>query len=138
MIKVQAIGHLGKDATVNNVNGKSVINFSVAHTEKFKDAHGNTKEKTIWVECSYWTDKTAIAPYLKKGTQVYVEGQPEVREWESNGKQGASLTCRVLSVQLLGGGNNNTAPAPVEKTVAGASAIKDEMDDSKVFSDLPF
>ena len=58
MIKLQAIGHLGKDATTNAVNGKNVINFSVAHTEKYKDQQGNQKEKTVWVECSYWTEKT--------------------------------------------------------------------------------
>src|SRR6476469_3252569 len=113
MIKLQAIGHLGKDCTVNNVNGKNVMNFSVAHTEKFKDASGQQKEKTIWVDCAYWSERTAIAPYLKKGTQVYVEGAPEVRTYQTqDGKQGASLTLRVLSVQLLGtknegGGNNN-------------------------------
>ena len=72
MIKTQVIGHLGKDAVVTSVLGKTVINFSVAHTEKFKDASGAVKEKTTWVDCSNWTDKTAIAPYLKKGTQVYV------------------------------------------------------------------
>jgi single-strand DNA-binding protein len=71
MIKLQVIGNLGKDGVVNNVNGKNVINFSVAHTEKFKDAQGVQKDKTIWVECAYWTDRTGIAPYLKKGTQVY-------------------------------------------------------------------
>jgi hypothetical protein len=66
MIKLLVIGNLGKDAIVNNVNGKNVINFSVAHTEKYKDAQGNPKDRTVWVECAYWTDKTAIAPYLKK------------------------------------------------------------------------
>lgn len=66
MIKLQVIGNLGRDCVVNNVNGKNVINFSVAHTEKFKDAQGQQKDKTTWVECAYWTDRTAIAPYLKK------------------------------------------------------------------------
>jgi single-strand DNA-binding protein len=54
MIKIQVIGHLGKDAIVNNVNGKTVINFSVCHTEKFKDTQGNLKEKTVWCECAQW------------------------------------------------------------------------------------
>lgn len=104
MIKLQVIGHLGKDAGVNTVNGKSVINFTVAHTERFKDAQGNQKDKTIWVDCAYWTDRTAVAPYLKKGTQVYVEGQPDVRTYTTqDGRNGATLTVRVLSVQLLGG-----------------------------------
>jgi single-strand DNA-binding protein len=103
MIKLLAIGNLGKDCVVNNVNGKSVINFSVAHTEKFRDAQGQQKDKTVWVECAYWTDRVAIAPYLKKGTQVYVEGTPDIRTYTTgDGRQGTSLTLRVGSVQLLG------------------------------------
>lgn len=113
MIKLTAIGNLGKDCTVNTVNNKTVINFSVAHTEKFKDSMGVQKDKTIWVECAYWTDRTAIAPYLKKGTQVYVEGSPEVRTYTTkDGGTGSSLTLRVQSVQLLGQkGNEGGAPA---------------------------
>src|SRR6478609_1066789 len=103
MIKLMVIGNLGKDCIVNNVNGKNVINFSVAHTEKFKDSSGAQREKTTWVECAYWTDRTGISPYLKKGTQVYAEGTPEVRTYQTNdGKSGASLSLRVQSVQLLG------------------------------------
>lgn len=108
MIKLTAIGNLGKDCTVNTVNNKTVINFSVAHTEKFKDNMGVQKDKTIWVECAYWTDKTAIAPYLKKGTQVYVEGIPDLRTYTTNdGRNATSLTLRVQSVQLIGGKAGN-------------------------------
>ena len=108
MIKLQVIGHLGKDCVVNNVNGKNVINFSVAHAEKFKDAQGVQRDKTIWVECAYWTDRTAIAPYLKKGTQVYAEGQPDVRNYTTKeGTPGSSLSLRISTVQLLGGRNDN-------------------------------
>lgn len=110
MIKLQVIGHLGKDCVTNTVNGKNVINFSVAHTEKFKDAQGNQKDKTIWVECAYWTDRTAIAPYLRKGTQVYAEGTPELRTYPKNdGTTGASLILRVVNVQLLGSRNDNNS-----------------------------
>src|SRR5580704_5028416 len=99
MIKMQVIGNLGKDCVTNLVNGKNVINFNVAHTEK-----------TVWVDCAYWTDRTAIAPYLKKGTQVYAEGIPDLRTYQkTDGTQGVSLTLRVLSVQLLGSRNNNEA-----------------------------
>lgn len=108
MIKTQVIGHLGKDAVVNNVGGKTVINFSVAHTEKFKDANGGLKEKTTWVDCSNWTDKTAIAPYLKKGTQVYVEGTPDSRAYlNQDNKPASSITLRVSSIQLLGSPEKN-------------------------------
>lgn len=103
MIKLQVIGNLGKDCLTNSVNGKSVINFNVAHTEKFKDSQGQVKEKTTWVECAYWTDRTAVAQYLRRGTQVFVEGTPEVRHYTKNdGTAGASLSLRVGMVQLLG------------------------------------
>ncbi len=106
MIKLQVIGNLGKDAVVNNVNGKTVINFTVAHTERYKDAQGVQKDRTTWVDCAYWTDRTAVAPYLKKGTQVYVEGNPDVRTFATqDGRQGAALTLRISTVQLLGSKN---------------------------------
>ncbi len=104
MIKLQVIGNLGKDAVLNNVNGKNVINFTVAHTERYKDAQGVQKDRTTWVDCAYWTDRTAVAPYLKKGTMVYVEGTPDVRTYTTaDGRNGASLTLRTLNIQLLGG-----------------------------------
>jgi single-strand DNA-binding protein len=104
MIKLQVIGHLGKDCTTNVVNGKNVINFSVAHSERYKDATGTQKEKTTWVECAYWTERTAIAPYLKKGQLVYVEGNPEARAYQkADGTAASSLSMRISSVQLLGG-----------------------------------
>jgi single-strand DNA-binding protein len=120
MIKLMVIGNLGKDCIVNTVNGKNVINFSVAHTEKFKDSSGSQREKTTWVECAYWTDRTGISPYLKKGTQVYVEGTPDVRTYQTNdGKSGASLSLRVQSVQLLGSrgeGLGNVPAQPADRT----------------------
>src|SRR6185295_13785328 len=146
MIKLQVIGNLGKDCVTNTVNGKNVINFSVAHTEKFKDAQGNQKDKTIWVECAYWTDRTGITPYLTKGKTVYVEGSPEVKTYTTNdGRSGASLTMRVQNVQLVGGrsestpeGYNqgasygNSSPASSRSNVPAASDITEPMDD------LPF
>lgn len=118
MIKMQVIGRLGKDCVVNAVNGKNVINFTVAHSEKYKDSQGNNQEKTTWVDCAYWTDRTAVAPYLTKGTQVYVEGSPEVRSFQrQDGTAGASLSMRVREVQLLGSkneggmGNNDSQPS---------------------------
>jgi single-strand DNA-binding protein len=106
MIKLQVIGNLGKDALINNVNGRNVINFTVAHTERYKDAQGVQKDKTTWVDCAYWTDKTAIAPYLKKGTQVYAEGIPDVRTFTTqDGRPGAALALRISIVQLLGSKN---------------------------------
>lgn len=104
MIKLQIIGNLGKDCIVKEVNGKNVINFSVAHTERFKDSTGAQRERTTWVECAFWTDRTAVAPYLKKGQLVYVEGSPEADGYMNKDNQAsATLRMRVRDVQLLGG-----------------------------------
>ena len=123
MIKLMVIGNLGKDCIVNTVNGKNVINFSVAHTEKFKDSSGAAREKTTWVECAYWTDRTGIAPYLKKGTQIYAEGTPEIRTYQTNeGKSGASLSLRVQHVQLLGTrGEGVGGMQPQERTYSNSN-----------------
>jgi single-strand DNA-binding protein len=121
MIKLQVIGNLGKDCMVNMVNGKNVINFSVAHTEKYRDSSGVQKEKTTWVECAYWTDRTAISPYLKKGQQVFVEGTPEIRNFTRNdGTTGSSLSLRVQYVQLVG----RVDAQPMENGVATSPAMQ--------------
>ena len=104
MIKLQIVGNLGADCIQKEVNGKNVINFNVAHTEKFKDAQGNTKEKTTWVNCAYWTDRTAVSQYLMKGKMVYVEGTPEAEGYTNKeGQVAATLRMRVQNLQLLGG-----------------------------------
>jgi len=146
MIKMQVIGRLGKDCVVNTVNGKSVINFTVAHSEKYKDSGGNNQEKTTWVDCAYWTDRTAVAPYLTKGTQVFVEGTPEVRSFQRNdGTAGASLSMRIRDVQLLGSKNEGGSPSgnmdsgmssnrqETTSSTSSASMNNDDMTD-----DLPF
>jgi single-strand DNA-binding protein len=138
MIKMQVIGNLGKDCIVNTVNGKNVINFTVAHTEKYRDSHGNNQEKTTWVDCAYWTDRTALAPYLQKGQQVFVEGTPEVRSFTRNyGSAGASLSLRVKEVQLLGrrsegvGGTMGETSAPARQEAPNPVGLD-------VSDDLPF
>ena len=141
MIKLQAIGHLGKDCITNTVNGKNVINFSVAHSEKYKDAQGNLVEKTTWVDCAYWTDRTAISQYLRKGTQVFVEGAPEVRTFAKNdGSTGASLTMKVFNIQLLGGRSENNSQAPASQG-SGYNANREQnvaQEMSEPVDDLPF
>lgn len=116
MLKTTLIGSLGQSATVNNVNGKTVINFSVAHSEKYKDQNGQLVNKVLWVAVSYWSEKTAIAQYLKKGTQVFLEGLPSVDTYKNReGQIMPQLKLRATMVQLLGGNkqeNNNQQPAP--------------------------
>ena len=148
MIKLQIIGNLGKDCIVKEINGKHVINFSVAHTERFKDAQGNQKERTTWVECAYWTDRTAIAPYLVKGTSVYAEGSPEADPYTNKeGQAAATLRMRVQNIQLLGGnkeGQSTQGAASNSGNVTNAGmgtapVVKTEtVNTSAPVDDLPF
>jgi single-strand DNA-binding protein len=143
MIKMQIIGNLGKDCVVNTVNGKNVINFTVAHTEKYKDSQGNMQEKTTWVDCAYWTDRTAVAQYLTKGKQIYAEGQPEVRTFtRQDGTSGASLSLRVREVQLLGGRSEGTGSPSYSGSASASSgsgsSVPSANDITEPVDDLPF
>ena len=146
MIKLQVIGNLGADCIQKEINGKTVINFNVAHSEKYKDAQGNLKERTTWVNCAYWTDKTAIAQYLTRGTTVYAEGSPEADAYTNKeGQAAATLRMRVQNVQLLGGANRDNQGAN-SGTVSHATAapttvqpvVRTAPDSMPVTDDLPF
>ena len=144
MIKLQIIGNLGKDCIVKEVNGKNVINFSVAHTERYKDAQGNQKERTTWVECAYWTDKTAVAQYLTKGRTVYAEGAPEADAYTNKeGQVAATLRMRVQTVQLLGGNSadgqgSNTGNVTNTGMNKGPVAVSSPANTAAPVDDLPF
>ena len=146
MIKLQVIGNLGADCIQKEINGKTVINFNVAHSEKYKDAQGNQKEKTTWVNCAYWTDKTAVAQYLTKGKTVYAEGAPEVDAYMNKDNQAAAtLRMRVLNLQLLGSSNagegggysqSASSSAPPAQSAPAPSSVASAMSDAA--DDLPF
>jgi len=147
MIKLQIIGNLGRDCVENEVNGKHVINFNVAHSEKYKDATGNTKDRTTWVNCAYWTERTAVAQYLTKGKKVYVEGTPDVDAYMKDNTPAATLRMRVHNLELLSGsssdqtpdtGLSQLAPKPIkavviEKPASPVTVVSDSGSD-----DLPF
>ncbi len=145
MLQTTAIGYLGNDCITKEVNGKKVINFSIAHTERFKDAQGNLKEKSTWLECAYWTDSIAVAEYLKQGQQVYVQGTPEARAYVNKAEEAcASLAIRVVKIELLGG-KKDAAPAPQAvkekpkaKTVQGAKKEALQAAGIPIDDDLPF
>ncbi len=149
MIKLQIVGNLGADCIQKEINGKSVINFNVAHTEKYKDQQGNVKERTTWVNCAYWTDRTAVAQYLKKGKQVYAEGTPEAEAYSNKENQpAATLRMRVRDLQLLGGNTDSNASGSYNSQASSAQnnsgssyktsnvAAPAEMDNAA--DDLPF
>ena len=88
--KVLILGRLGRDPEVRNFqNGGKVVNLRVATGERYKDKEGTMQEKTEWHSVAIFNEKLGeIAErYLKKGSQVYLEGQIETRKWQD--KDGA-------------------------------------------------
>jgi len=131
MTKLQIIGNLGGDATTNIVNSKQVINFSVCHTEKWKDATGQQKEKSFWVSCAWWNDSHNVIPYLKKGQQIFAEGIPDVRNYtDARGQSVAQQIMRVTSLNLLGSPKQQSSGQPASQT--------DNINNPATNDDVPF
>lgn len=103
--KVIIIGRLGQDPEVKTITGgHNVANFSVATSEKYKD-----KETTTWHRVIAW-NKTAdlCAQYLHKGSQVYIDGKLQNREWEDpQGNKRFATEIVASSVQFLDSKQNN-------------------------------
>ncbi len=135
--KVIIVGNLGRDPETRYMpNGDAVTNVAVATTESWKDKNtGEKKELTEWHRITFYRKLAEIAgQYLKKGSQVYVEGRLQTRKWTD--KEGVERytteiiadTMQMLgSRQGMGGGNApmdddyGNAPAPRQNPGAGSS-----------------
>ncbi|MBZ2279535.1 MAG: single-stranded DNA-binding protein, partial [Buchnera aphidicola] len=113
--KVILIGHLGQDPEVRYMpNGNAVVNMTLATSENWKDKNtGENKEKTEWHRIVLFGKLAEIAgEYLRKGSQVYIEGSLQTRKWQDqNGLE--RYTTEVLvniggTMQMLGNRNTNT------------------------------
>ena len=103
--KVLLIGHLGRDAeTAYTASQTAVTKFSVATNRRWKDqATGDWKEETDWTRVVLWRGEN-VAPYLVKGTQVYVEGRLQTRSYDDkDGKKVWATEVVAEEVILLGG-----------------------------------
>jgi len=142
MIQLIIIGHIGKDATVTDFNGKKIINFSVAHSEKYKNAENVEITKTTWAECAIWKNQNeslAIANYLKKGGKVFVQGMPEVSVYTNKeNKAVPKLAIKVSKVELLGeASNTQQQPEPVAHAPANSQPTEHSTTDANG-QPLPF
>ncbi len=136
MIKLQLIGHLGRDAVLKEVNGVSVLNFTVAANERFRNAAGVLQERTTWVDCSLW-DRLNMAPYLLQGTMVYIEGSPKVDAYISNntGALSGALHLRVGAIQLLSRKEEEKRKATASNIPPMPEAVQEQ---EMPADDLPF
>ncbi|MBP1318220.1 single-stranded DNA-binding protein [Herbaspirillum huttiense F1] len=105
--KVIIVGNLGRDPETRYMpNGEAVTNIAVATTESWKDKNtGEKKELTEWHRITFYRKLAEIAgQYLKKGSQIYVEGRLQTRKWQD--KEGVErYTTEIIAdtMQMLGG-----------------------------------
>ena len=157
--KVIIVGNLGKDPEMRSFpNGDQIANVTIATTDRWKDkTSGEMKEATEWHRVNF-NGRLAeiVGQYLKKGSQVYVEGSLRTRKWtDKDGVEKYTTEIRADQMQMLGsrqgmgggGGSSDSdeggysaprapaaRPAPVAKAVpAKAASGFDDMDD-----DIPF
>jgi len=107
MNKAMVIGNLGNDPEIRYTQkGAAVATFSIATTEKWKDADGVQQEHTDWHKIVAWKGLAEICEdHLKKGSKVYIEGKMQTRKWEENGITRYTTEIIAKSMEMLGGKN---------------------------------
>jgi single-strand DNA-binding protein len=142
--KVIIVGNIGRDPETRVLpSGDALTNISIATSDRYKDkATGEMKETTEWHRVTFFGKLAEIAgQYLKKGSQVYVEGKLRTRKYtDQAGVEKYSTEIIADSMQMLGGkmvdtGNSAPQSAPRERSSVSntASSSLGEMDD-----DIPF
>jgi single-strand DNA-binding protein len=154
--KVILVGRLGKDPETRYMtSGEAVTNVTLATSENWKDKSGEKQEKTEWHNLVFYRRLAEVAgEYLKKGSQVYVEGKIQTRKWQDKATGADRYTTEIIvnEMQMLGsktGGagsfevvENQSAPAP-RSAPSGAPAAKPATPASKgnfdnFDDDIPF
>ena len=141
--KVLLIGRLGSDPEIKQmVNGKSVARLSLATSQNWKDKNtGEKKQKTEWHRVVIFNEGliNVVQQYLKKGSQVYIEGQLSTRKWkdEQSGQDKYSTEVVIQgynsSLTMLGGRsenenkNQNTSSLTKDETPSTSNDLDDEI-----------
>jgi single-strand DNA-binding protein len=129
--KVIIIGNLGRDPDVRYMpDGGAVANISVATTDSWKDKSGEKQERTEWHRVAFFGKLAEIAgEYLKKGSQVYVEGSLRTRKWQDKeGKDRYTTEIVADRMQMLGsraGGSESMVreEAPPKESAADSKSV---------------
>jgi single-strand DNA-binding protein len=139
--KVMIIGNAGKDPEIRHLdNGVSVVTLPVATTERYRDRNGETKEQTEWHNVVFWRQLAEFTEkYVKKGSQLYIEGRLRTRNYEDQSGSKKYITeiiaetIRLLGKRPDGNGNNHANHHNETKPEDSAST-----DNSGIDDDLPF
>tara|TARA_B100000809_G_scaffold9521_1_gene9040 strand:+ start:30387 stop:30854 length:468 start_codon:yes stop_codon:yes gene_type:complete len=130
--KVILVGNLGKDPEVRYLEGgTAVANFPIATSETFKDkTSGERKTNTEWHNIVVWRGLAEIAEkYLKKGSQIYLEGKLRTRQWQDKDGNNRYTTEVVAdNLQMLGRKEDSTSGSTGQKntTIDSQDSIKTE------------
>jgi single-strand DNA-binding protein len=124
--KVIIVGNLGRDPETRYMpNGEAVTNVAVATTESWKDKNsGEKKELTEWHRITFYRKLAEIAgQYLKKGSQVYVEGRLQTRKWtDKDGVERYTTEIIADTMQMLGSRQGMGGGAPMDDDYGSAPA----------------
>lgn len=153
--KVILIGNLGSDPEVRYLeSGSAVAKFSIATTESYTNKNGERVDNTEWHRIELWEGLAKVAEkYLKKGSQVYIEGRLRTDNWtDKEGQQKSGVTIRANSLTMLGAapgsnpsgdnnGNQGYAPSTAPRTnqaPRAADPVPPAMAAGNDDDDLPF
>lgn len=116
MFKVEVIGNLGADCEVKVEQGYKFATFRVAHSERWTDGEGKEQTSVTWIDCTLNNVESKIIPYLKAGVKVFVRGFAALRVYSSKKDRmmKAGITCKVLEVELCGGGHDDVPRQLIE------------------------
>ncbi|MBI5430310.1 MAG: single-stranded DNA-binding protein [Nitrosomonadales bacterium] len=123
--KVILVGRLGKDPETRYMtNGEAVSNATLATSENWKDKNGEKQEKTEWHNLVFYRRLAEIAgEYLKKGSQVYIEGRIQSRKYQTKEGQERYITEIIVNeMQMLGGKSTGGSFEVVENKPAATSS----------------
>jgi len=146
--KVLLIGRMGADPEIKQmVNGKSVARLSLATSQSWKDKNtGEKKEKTEWHRVVVFNEGlvNVVQQYLKKGAQVYIEGQLSTRKWkdEKSGQDKYSTEIIIQgynsSLTMLGGGSRGIQNDNSSETISKNSDEASQIEQNDLDDEIPF
>ena len=146
--KVQLIGRLGADPEIKQmVNGKNVARLSVATSQSWKDkSTGERKEKTEWHRVVIFNEGLVniVQQYLKKGANVYLEGQLSTRKWKDEKSGQDKYSTEIVlqgynsSLTMLGGKNSSNNSNEVSKEKSSLPNDQISQDNSDLDDEIPF
>jgi len=146
--KVFLLGNVGKDPEIRTTTGgMTVASFSLATADRAKDAQGNWGDKTEWHNLvAFQRTAEIVRDYVKKGTQVFVEGKIQTRSWDDKESGAKKYRTEILvnELSLLGGrGSDSGGGGSYEKSGSSSSSAKsaptnDYADQGITDEDIPF